>query len=55
VVARGEVEIAVGQEIHRLRTGDAILFEAGVPHVYRNLSTGEAVLYLVMIYIEPVG
>ncbi len=55
VVARGEVEIVVEGEVHRLRSGDAILFEAGVPHAYRNLSTGASVLYLVMTYIEPVG
>jgi len=55
VVARGEVEITVGRETHKLRTGDAILFEADVPHSYRNPGTGESVLYLVMTYLEPVG
>jgi quercetin dioxygenase-like cupin family protein len=55
VVGRGEVEIRVQRERHRLQAGDAILFEADVPHAYRNLSAGESVLYLVMTYVEPVG
>ena len=55
VVSRGEVEIGVGRETHKLRTGDAIQFEADTPHFYRNPGSTEAVLYLVMTYIEPVG
>lgn len=55
VVAKGEVEIVLGTESHQLDTGDAILFEADRPHVYRNAGTGEAVLYLVMTYAEEVG
>jgi transcriptional regulator with XRE-family HTH domain len=55
VVGRGEVEITVQRERHRLQAGDAILFEADVPHAYRNPGTGESVLYLVMTYVEPVG
>ena len=38
-----------------LDEGDAILFEADVPHSYRNLADGEAVLYLVMTYVQTVG
>jgi transcriptional regulator with XRE-family HTH domain len=38
IVAAGAVEIAVGNDRpHTLTEGDAILFEAGVPHSYRNL------------------
>ncbi len=55
VVARGSVEIAIGGETHKLETGDAILFEADQPHVYRNAGASEAVLYLVMTYAEQVG
>lgn len=55
VVARGAVEIVVGAQTHKLETGDAILFEADLPHVYRNAGSGEAVLYLVMTYAEQVG
>ncbi|MDP1822814.1 MAG: XRE family transcriptional regulator [Archangium sp.] len=55
VVAKGQVEIVVGAETHDLEAGDAILFEADQPHVYRNAGSGEAVLYLVMTYAEQVG
>ena len=56
VVVEGSVEIKPGREAAvRLNAGDAILFEADVPHSYRNLADGEAVLYLVMTYVETVG
>jgi transcriptional regulator with XRE-family HTH domain len=55
-VAKGTVEIISGSERPAtLNEGDAILFEADVPHSYRNLGTEEAILFLVMTYIEPVG
>jgi len=52
VVTRGQVEIRVGKERHLLGDGDAILFEADVPHAYANAGSGDAQLYLVMIYAE---
>ncbi len=55
VVASGAVEIEVDRTLHRLDTGDAILFTADVPHVYRNVTPREAVMYLVMTYAERVG
>ncbi|RJG40549.1 XRE family transcriptional regulator [Mesorhizobium sp. DCY119] len=56
IVAKGRVEIRTGQEsASLLEAGDAIIFEADVPHVYRNLSDQEAVIYLVMTYIETIG
>ncbi len=55
VVARGAVQIVIGAETHELEAGDAILFEADQPHVYRNSGSSEAVLYLVMTYAEQVG
>ena len=51
LVARGAVEIVTGDGTHRLAEGDSILFDADVPHAYRNTGDGEAVLYLVMTYI----
>jgi quercetin dioxygenase-like cupin family protein len=55
-VIRGAVEIAVGREAPvALGEGDAIVFEADVPHRYRNLSSTETVLGLVMTYVEAVG
>lgn len=56
IVSHGTVEVAVGREAPLvLGEGDAVLFEADVPHAYRNLQAAEAVLYLVMTYITPVG
>jgi quercetin dioxygenase-like cupin family protein len=55
VVAKGSVEISAADETHRLDAGDAILFEADRPHVYKNVGAGEAVIYLVMTYAEQVG
>jgi transcriptional regulator with XRE-family HTH domain len=55
LVARGTVEITSGRDRPvTLAEGDAILFEADVPHSYRNLTSLEAVLYLVMTYVEVV-
>ncbi len=55
VVSAGRVEIGVGLKKHALEKDDAILFEADVPHVYRNVGTGEAVMYLVMTYSDEIG
>ena len=56
VVARGTIEIISGSERPvTLSEGDAILFEADMPHSYRNLGTEEAILFLVMTYVEAVG
>lgn len=55
VVSQGRVEIDVKGVTHALETGDAILFEADAPHVYRNPGTEKASLFLVMTYAEQVG
>jgi transcriptional regulator with XRE-family HTH domain len=52
VVSAGRVEIRVGPSVRMLGTGDAILFEADVPHVYRNPDATEAVMFLVMTYAQ---
>ena len=52
VVTAGALEMTVGAERHLLATGDAILFEADVPHQYRNPGDTECVMYLVMTYAE---
>ena len=54
-VVAGEVEIEVAGHIHTLRADDAILFQADVPHTYRNRGTLTAVMYLVMTYVENIG
>jgi quercetin dioxygenase-like cupin family protein len=49
------VEIETGGRRELLAAGDAIVFEADVPHVYRNKDAGETVMYLVMTYADTVG
>ncbi len=55
VVAEGAVEIELGGHRHSLDAGDAIMFEADEPHVYRNRARGESLMYLVMTYADTVG
>jgi transcriptional regulator with XRE-family HTH domain len=55
VVARGAIEIEVSGRKEQLGAGDAMVFEADVPHVYRNRAEGETVVYLVMTYADTVG
>ena len=55
VVAQGSVEIEAGGKREVLGTGDAIVFEADVPHVYRSRAAGETVMFLVMTYADTVG
>jgi transcriptional regulator with XRE-family HTH domain len=54
-VVVGEVAIEVADGVHLLQADDAILFEADVPHAYRNRGGLTAVMYLVMSYVESVG
>lgn len=55
VVASGQVEIVAAGVSYILRPEDAIMFEADVPHRYRNIGAKTAVMYLVMTYAEAVG
>ena len=55
VVSQGSVEIEVGADRHVLTVGDAMIFEADLPHVYRNPGSTEAIMYLVMTYADSVG
>ena len=56
VVAKGAVEIEVGgAQGDCSAPGDAMVFEADVPHVYRSRADGESVMYLVMTYADTVG
>jgi transcriptional regulator with XRE-family HTH domain len=56
VVVRGTVEITVGDEAPQVvAEGDAIMFQADVPHAYANLGQTEVTMFLVMTYVAPVG
>ncbi len=50
VVVEGTVEISAEGQQHALGPGDAIIFNADRPHVYRNTGSQPAVMYLVMKY-----
>ncbi|WP_437673247.1 helix-turn-helix domain-containing protein [Sorangium sp. So ce131] len=50
VVSQGTVEISVDGQRYLLATGDALVFQADTPHVYRNPANVEAQMYLVMTY-----
>lgn len=57
VVADGQLELLIDRpgghtETHRLETGDAIVFEADVPHSYINVGAKDCVMYLVMTYAD---
>lgn len=57
VVIEGTLDISISRhdgpaELHRLDAGDAILFEADVPHSYVNVGPKECVMYLVMTYAD---
>ncbi len=53
VVVKGGLEIGFGDETLVLSPGDAIIFQADIPHSYRNTSKTELLAYLVMTYVEP--
>ncbi len=48
VVERGELEATLGGERYLLREGDALYFEADVPHRFDNAGPGECSYYLVI-------
>jgi transcriptional regulator with XRE-family HTH domain len=54
VVSVGALEVEVSGETHALGTGDAVQFEADVPHVYRNRGSVKTTVFLVMTYAEEV-
>jgi rhodanese-related sulfurtransferase/transcriptional regulator with XRE-family HTH domain len=55
VVFAGRLELEVGGQRHELATGDAIVFAADVPHVYRNPGSDDCWMHLVMIYAGRAG
>jgi quercetin dioxygenase-like cupin family protein len=52
VVLDGALRMVVGGDTHRLGVGDAILFDADVPHEYWNDGDRPLRMYLVMTYSE---
>lgn len=53
VVNSGKLELIIGNSAPiELKTGDSVYFRADVPHVYKNSSDEDAIMYLVMTYAE---
>lgn len=53
VIAKGNLEIVIAGSIPTaLAAGDAMLFRADVPHVYRNSGATEVVIYMVITYAQ---
>jgi transcriptional regulator with XRE-family HTH domain len=50
VVSVGSLSLRVDSEVFALGAGDAVFFEADVPHEYENPGEQETVMYLVMTY-----
>jgi transcriptional regulator with XRE-family HTH domain len=50
VVVRGKLDLVIAGDRVRLGAGDAILFDADVPHEYRNDDDEQLLMYLVMTY-----
>ena len=48
VVESGELEATLGDETYLLREGDALFFEADVPHRFDSVGRGECSYYLVI-------
>jgi transcriptional regulator with XRE-family HTH domain len=55
VVVQGRLDMEIAGQHRSLGPGDAILFNADQPHVYRNPAKEELLAYLVMTYVEPTG
>lgn len=53
VVSKGHIQIEVGDEVYDLNKGDALVFEADRPHVYKNPSENDALFYMVVTYTTP--
>lgn len=51
VITAGTLELLVDTERFVVMQGDAIHFQADVPHEYRNSGDTETVMYLVMTYV----
>ncbi len=55
VLAKGHAAVELSGQREVLEPGDAIVFQADVPHAYVNTGDAEVVMYLVMTYAEAIG
>jgi transcriptional regulator with XRE-family HTH domain len=52
VVTRGELELIIERRREQLSVGDAIVFDADVPHSYVSRGNEDLVMYMVITYAE---
>ena len=52
LVLDGEVTLTLGDEVHGLRTGDAITFASAIPHHLENTSTEPAHVVIVTVRVR---
>jgi transcriptional regulator with XRE-family HTH domain len=52
LVLDGEVALTLGDEVHGLRTGDAITFASAIPHHLENTSTEPAHVVIVSVRVR---
>jgi transcriptional regulator with XRE-family HTH domain len=55
VVVQGRLDMEIAGQHRELGPGDAIMFQADLPHIYRNPGADPLLAYLVMGYVEPTG
>lgn len=55
VVHSGKLNLEINNEKFELSAGDAIYFEADVPHSYHNPAKETTIIYLVMTYARNIG
>jgi transcriptional regulator with XRE-family HTH domain len=53
LVLDGEVTLTLGDEVHGLRTGDAITFASAIPHQLENTSAEPAHVVIVTVRVRP--
>jgi transcriptional regulator with XRE-family HTH domain len=53
LVSDGEVTLTLGDEVHELRTGDAITFASAIPHQLENTGAGPAHVVTVTVRARP--
>jgi transcriptional regulator with XRE-family HTH domain len=53
LVLDGEVTLTLGDEVHRLRTGDAITFASAIPHQLENTGAEPAHVVIVTVRGRP--
>jgi mannose-6-phosphate isomerase-like protein (cupin superfamily) len=52
LVLEGEIEVKLGEDIHRLQARDAVLIAAGTPRATRNPTDAEAAFAMISVKVE---